>query len=107
MSDYKMVPVVATEEMFRAAQDAEKDHADFDDWMYFFGKTVNQQYSAMLAAAPKELPEEVVERVAKALYYAHEEFADGAWEREMNTKYHDHYRMLARAALLAVMGGGK
>lgn len=59
-----------------------------------------------IAAAPKELPEDVVERVAKALYYAHEGFKDGAWEREKNSKYPDHYRMLARAALLAVMGVG-
>jgi hypothetical protein len=101
---YKLVPVVATDDMFKVGQ-------DMCDKPTVYAENV---YAAMLAAAPKELPEEVVEAAAAGMYadarsrmtttLAHPQLCnwrywDGVphWIKEM-------FRQQARAALLAVMG---
>ena len=89
---YALVPVQPDEWMFRAG----KRHALWPAATWY----------AMLAAAPKELPEEVVERVAEALKEPifHVFIRNMAWEDIPNLNK-ENYREVARAALLAVMGG--
>lgn len=128
MSDYKMVPVVATQEMLRAAQVAEMDHDDFEDWMYFSGREVAKQYTAMLAKAPPfVVTDEVVEKAAMAVErivtadgfgWTDEQFntwwnSDPFFCKKVNTwasftgtrKQKRIYE--TRAAIEAVLGGGK
>lgn len=96
MSDYKMVPVVATEEMFRAAQEAEMDHDEFEDWMYFSGRQVAKQYAAMLAAAP---PFVVTDEVVMDALRAYEGKPWRTWFDAADVAG-------MRAAIEAVLGGG-
>lgn len=52
MSGYKLVPVEPTVEMMWAAQEADMDHGDHDEWMELDGDDCIRMYKAMLAAAP-------------------------------------------------------
>ena len=103
---YALVPVVATEEMraiFRAERGSgtEFTHtvlqcADFDS-----------RYFQMLAAAPKELPEEVVSAAAGAYASGHsmrilDALNDGS--KSIHDAHKEAHRAGIRAALLAVMG---
>jgi hypothetical protein len=97
---YALVPVVATEEMkatFRAEPGSATQFfhaalqcADFDG-----------RYSHMLAAAPKELPEEVVTLMERAYERAYDTFPmAGGGEYCVD----DAHKAGLRAALLAVTG---
>jgi hypothetical protein len=84
---YALVPVVATEQQIEAA------------WSVPAALT-SQVYAAMLAAAPKELPEEVVDAAASALFA--QVCGRESWG-EAGDGVQLAFRSLARAALLAVM----
>jgi hypothetical protein len=101
MSDYKMVPVVATDWMLSEAQRTRMDHSDFDDWMEFEGRSFAKVYRSMLAAAPKELPEEVVQGMVNAMLVERIKIGDG---HEYSPE--QYFERLTRAALEAVMGVG-
>ena len=80
---YALVPVVADEWMFRAGE-------KHSLWPAI-------TWSAMLAAAPKELPEEVVERAIGA-------YANG-YDAAMDAGETSLHRAAMRAAIEAVLGG--
>lgn len=51
---WKLVPIEPTAEMLKAAQRAEMDHSEHDDWLYDDIGTCQRRHKAMLEAAPKE-----------------------------------------------------
>ena len=66
---WKLVPAEPTPEMMVAAQEADMDHGDHDEWLEYDGEDVKRIHRAMLAAAP-EAPAQA-EQVPKA--WMHEE----------------------------------
>ena len=53
---WKLVPIEPTPEMMRAAQKADHDHGNHEEWLEYDGEDVKRVYRAMLAAAPEAKP---------------------------------------------------
>lgn len=106
MTSYVLVPVEATEEMFDAANAAvRREFAELglgDGSHLDASKAAGNYYRAMLAARPA-VPEEVVERVAEALYEADRPPHDPSWSR-IHPSMQRGFHKLARAAIRALGG---
>lgn len=50
---WKLVPIEPTPKMMRAAQKADHDHGNHEEWLEYDGEDVKPVYRAMLAAAPE------------------------------------------------------
>ena len=53
---WKLVPIEPTPKMMRAAQKADHDHGNHEEWLEYDGEDVKRVYRAMLAAAPEAKP---------------------------------------------------
>ena len=53
---WKLVPIEPTPKMMRAAQKADHDHGDHEEWLEYDGEDVKRVYRAMLAASPEAKP---------------------------------------------------
>lgn len=52
MAETANVPLEPTADMFQAAQIADMDHGDFEEWLEMEGDNLSRMYRAMIAAAP-------------------------------------------------------
>ena len=53
---WKLVPIEPTPKMMRAAQKADHDHGNHEEWLEYDGEDVKRVYRAMLASTPEANP---------------------------------------------------